>query len=372
MDIRFYLPTRLVMGTGCVQASASLLASWGTKALVMTGTSSARKNGSLDDVTAALDAQGIAWRLFDQVEPNPGIAVCRQAAAEALSFGAQFVVAIGGGSPLDAAKAAAVLAKNELTDATLFSGPYPGGALPVVAVPTTAGTGSEVTQFSILTNDALRTKSTIFWDGIFPVLALVDPAYTKDLPRTVTVNTALDALSHAVEGYLAKRSDALTRSLALTAMAALAANLRKVVAGDLGPEVRAELMFAATTAGMVIAHAMTTIVHGMGYFLTYEKAIDHGRANGLLLGAYLEFIQAEHPEPVAAVLKACGCADTGEFRALLDALLGPKESLTPEEIARFAEASLKTRHGPNTARTPQREDVVALYQASLPTTKEFV
>jgi alcohol dehydrogenase class IV len=365
VDIKFYLPTRVVAGPGCIVANAQLFARCGKRALVMTGSGSAKKNGSWRDVEKALASEGIEYSLFDKVKPNPGIANCRAAAAEALRFKADFIVGIGGGSPLDAAKAAAVLARNELSDAEVFRNDYPGGALPVVAVPTTAGTGSEVTQYAILTNDAIESKSSISWAGIFPVLAFLDSAYTASLPHRVAVNTALDALSHAVEGYLSVHSDGWSRAVAYEALRLFGKALPRLAGGDNDDQLRADLLLAANMAGAVIAQTATTIVHAMGYSLTYFKGIDHGRANGLLLGGYLDFVAAAVPDSAREVLDALGCADGRAFGELVGSLLGERESISAAEIDKFTAIALKTKHVSNTARTPGETDIKELYARGL-------
>ena len=365
MDIKFYLPTRVVAGPGCIVANAQLFARYGKRALVMTGARSAKGNGSLADVQRALDSQGIAYALFDKVESNPGIANCREAASHARLFKADFIVGIGGGSPLDAAKAAAVLARNELSDAEVFRNDYPGGALPVVAVPTTAGTGSEVTQYAILTNDAIESKSSISWEGIFPALAFLDSVYTASLPHRVAVNTALDALSHAIEGYLAVKADSWSRAVAYEALRVFGKALPRLADGYYGEDLRSELLLAANMAGAVIAQTATTIVHAMGYSLTYFKDIDHGRANGLLLAPYLDFVATASPDGVREVLAALGCRDLEAFADFLGSLLGERESISPDEIRKFTAIALKTKHVSNTARIPGEADIKELYARGL-------
>lgn len=364
MNVRYFMPTRVFIGPGCVKANAPRFSSLGSSALVMTGRSSARLNGSAGDVRAALESLGIRYRFYEEIEPNPTIADCRKAAGVAREFEADFVIGIGGGSPLDAAKATALLARNDLVDSAIFANSYPKPALPIVAVPTTAGTGSEVTQFSILTNDSITSKSSIAWDGIFPSIALLDAAYTESLPRAVTVNTALDALSHAIEGYLANKSDPMSRTLALESMGVICRSLRRLEGASIAREVREDLLFASNMAGMVIAQTFTTAVHGMGYSLTYFRHIDHGRANGLLLGAYLAFIARDFPKPVAEVLSACGAPSLAALRDLLDGVLGERESIGEDEIARFSSLAIKTGHIANTMKTPTEGDLAAIYRES--------
>ena len=170
----------------------------GKRALLVTGRHSAKVNGSQDAFTGKLDELGISWYLFDDVENNPSIDTIRRAAAFAKEKGVDFVVGIGGGSPMDAAKAIALLCTDDLDDEQLFKGPYKK-PLPIVAVPTTAGTGSEVTKVSVLTNVHAGTKQSINTPLIFPVYAFADPSFTESVSQTVTIDTAIDALSHAVE-----------------------------------------------------------------------------------------------------------------------------------------------------------------------------
>jgi alcohol dehydrogenase class IV len=363
----FYLPTRVFSGVDCVKTHAEAFRGLGKKALVVTGRRSAVSTGAGADVAAALAAQGIALVLFDEVPPNPGFTEIRKAAALARAQGVDFVVGIGGGSPLDAAKAIAVLAANDLDDDQLFLPPFPQAPLPVVAIPTTAGTGSEVTQYAILTNDKVQSKSNIAHDSIFPRVAFLDPKYTYGLPRNVTVNTALDALSHLVEGYLAVRATPLSRALALQGLALLGPALQSL-ADDPGtptPVLRETLLLASTNAGMVIAHTGTTAGHALGYSLTYFKDIDHGRANALTMAEYLAFLQADHPALVGQVLMALGYSGLAGLKALLDTLLGPKDKVTDEEIARFAAIAVKARNMANTLTAPTEADLVGLYRRSL-------
>lgn len=379
MQLKHFMPVRVLMGPDIIRQQAPLLAPLGTTALIVTGRSSARASGALADIIAALDSQGIRHILFDQVEANPRLATVRQAAQLARQEKAGFVVGIGGGSPLDAAKAVALLAVNDLDDSAIFTGPWPGGALKLVAVPTTAGTGSEVTQYAILTNDALQTKTSIAWDGLFPAIAFLDSRYTHSCPLNTTINTALDALSHAVEGFLSNKSDPWSRSEALEAIRLLGKNLQtlaRLPAGELpGPDTRAELLFAANLAGVVISQTGSTMVHAMGYPLTYSHGVDHGRANALLLPDYLDFIARQHPGAVQTVLDAFGACQSPDlhgpaspalaFRQLLDRLLGPRERLSPEEITQFARTAIQARNIANTLVVPTLQDLQALYAASL-------
>lgn len=357
MKFRFNLPVKAFFGTGTVRDNAAEFKNRGGMAFIVTGKSSADSNGSLRDTVASLDECGIAWERYNGIEPNPSVENVRDAAERARKCGADFIIGIGGGSPLDASKAVAILAANDIDDDELFSTDFPVRPLPVVAIPTTAGTGSEVTPYSILTYNKISNKKSIASDLIFPALAFLDPSYTYTLGIGSTINTAVDALSHAVEGYLSVRSSAMIRPLALESISLLAgtfSTLRKHVLPD--EETRATLLFASMLAGMVIAHTGTTAVHAMGYPLTYYRNIDHGRANGLVMEGYLRFIEKDNHR-VREILSAMGLESVEGFGELMSELLGPAEKLSDEEIRLFTSTASGSKNMANTFPSPSTDDV---------------
>ena len=212
MDFSFYMPARMLVGDGVVAQNAPLLAGLGTRCLLVTGKNSARISGALEDVTAALDSQGIPWQVFDGIGQNPLLSACHAAGRAAREFGADFLIGIGGGSPLDGAKAAAVYAANpELAPREIYGG-HSVPALPFALVGTTAGTGSEVTRVSVLSDDETGRKRSISTPDLYARLSFGDPRrYTASLSRRFTISTALDAVAHAVESYFAKTADPITR-----------------------------------------------------------------------------------------------------------------------------------------------------------------
>ena len=216
MNYEYLMPTRVIFGRICIARHGALFGAFGKKALLVTGASSAKENGAQKDVTDALKAAGADYLVFDKVMSNPTIPCVYAGAAAAREQGADFIVAIGGGSPMDAGKAIALLAAQDVAPEDLFSGNYQHKVLPTVFVPTTAGTGSEVTQYSILTDDAAQSKTSISSPLIFPALAFEDAKYTERLPVRTTVYTAVDALSHLAEGMLSSRASPLSDTLAET------------------------------------------------------------------------------------------------------------------------------------------------------------
>ena len=210
--MRFYVPTDIYVEKDCVKNHAKELLAVGKRALVVTGHSSAKVNGSLNDVTEVLNAGGVAYQIFDEVEENPSTDTVGKGAQIAREFGAEFIIGIGGGSAIDAAKAMAILLVNPSVNADeLHKAPsHPLNHAPVVAVPTTCGTGSEATPVAIITNHKINLKKSIP-HRIFPVLALVDGKYLASAKKQLIVNTAVDALAHMVESILNVHSNMLNR-----------------------------------------------------------------------------------------------------------------------------------------------------------------
>lgn len=332
---QFYMPVKVIQGEKCVAENAALIQSFGKKALLVTGRNSARVCGALDDVTKVLDKNGQHYVLYDQVMNNPTVACVYDGAALARKEQVDFVIAIGGGSPMDAAKAMAMLAINDVASEDIFSGMQGKTALPMIHIPTTAGTGSEVTPYAILTNDAKETKTSISSADMFPKAAFLDARYLQHLPHRSMVHTVLDSLSHSMEGMLSVRAGALTDGMALEAIGRIGRLLDELATDTLSREDCRSLLLASALGGMVIANTGTTIVHSMGYSLTYFHGTDHGRANALLLPAFLKLAQRTHTDRVERMLGAAGFADVEQFGRAIDGLLGEREHLTNEEVERY-------------------------------------
>lgn len=265
---------------------------------------------------------------------------------------------------MDAGKAIALLACQNIKPEELFSGRYNETVLPVACVPTTSGTGSEVTQYSILTNNASETKMSIASPFLFPRISFLDARYTLDLPHSITINTAIDALSHAVEGMLSVRANELTVSLARESIGCLAKNFGSLKEGNLGFEEREQLLYGSMLAGMVIAHTGTTAVHSMGYSLTYFKGLDHGRANGLLLCAFLDFAARQNKTVVQSILDPMGFTKVSELKDTIDSLLGDKDAISAEELERFSSIAIRAKNITNSIVVPDRQDLKDFYRKS--------
>lgn len=362
----FYCPVHIISGKDCVRRNAKIFADFGSTALIVTGKSS-EKNGSLLDVECVLKLNKQKFKVFNEVPANPGIDCVRRGAEMAKQCDADFVVAIGGGSPMDAAKAIALLARQDLPDSELFSGRYASDVLPMIHIPTTAGTGSEVTQYAILTDDVRESKTSMASPYIFPQYTFLDGKYMRTLGHATTINTAVDALSHAVEGMLSVKAGEISDLLAAKSAGIICKMFGKLSSGELTLDDRDKLLYAATLAGMVIANTGTTAVHAMGYSLTYYKHIDHGRANGLLLGALMQYCEGKMPQRAKAVLRACGFKNAEEFSKALGSLLGESEKLTDDECAKYAKKAMAASNIANCAYAPEEGDLFAMLKKSLGT-----
>lgn len=349
---QYYMPVRVISGRACVRDSSDILRPFGKRALILCGYRSADRNGAIADVSYALENARIESTVYRGVSPNPTVEQVREIADTSREQDCDFIIAIGGGSVIDAAKAAAVLTRNEITEEELFSKRAYDSVLPIIAIPTTAGTGSEVTQYSIITNTREETKSFVISDKIFPQIAFLDGAYMEDLPAAVTIHTAVDALSHAIEGYLAVRATACGRLLALESIRLIAPLLKKMTGPvGLSLEDRDQLLYASMLAGIVISQSGTTAVHAVGYSLTYFNHVDHGRANGLLMPGYLDFLQPARKDEITEILSAMGFSSLSEFRTLCSSLLKP-ERLTVEEIIKYSEIAIRAGNIQNTEPRP--------------------
>ncbi len=325
----YHMPTQLFVGD--IQNHAHAFQGFGNQAFIVSGKSAA-KNGALQDVQAVLNGLGIGIAHFDQVEENPSVQTVETAAKQAMACGATFIIGIGGGSPMDAAKAVAVLTANpDKTSATLFEAtPLP--ALPVVLIPTTAGTGSETTPFSILTRHDTQTKASMS-QLVFAQKALLDGRYMEHLPEHVTLSSAVDALSHLVEGYTSTGSTFLSDRLAEGGLLAFADCMEGLKNRAFTPQLREELLLISALAGMVIAQTKTTLPHQLGYALTYHKAVPHGFACGLLMTAFLRV--HENKGKVQRLLKLLNLTHIEDLEAFLNNIISLRPTLTQTEAESF-------------------------------------
>jgi alcohol dehydrogenase class IV len=303
LPFRYLMPTEIVFGLGCLKELGDRCSPLGKRPLVVTGRRSARESGTLARVLDQLPGAV----LLDGIDENPDDKACNKAASLCRKEGCDLVLGLGGGSAIDVAKAAALLAANEGLCVDYYgSARYEHAPLPIVAIPTTAGAGSELTPYSVIVDSAKMRKSTIGGKELFPRLALLDPELTFTLPRSVTASTGLDALSQAMEGMVSRKATPISDTLALDVCRLVKQWLPCAVADGADVEARSHMMYAAALSGCVIAQTGTTLVHGMGYYYTLECGVAHGLANALLLPPLFQFNAFHQPDKVAAIASALG------------------------------------------------------------------
>lgn len=334
MNLNSYMPVKLVTGAGCVGASAKELAKLGKSCLIVTGKQSAKVSGALQDVTDTLDLNGQRWLLFDEISQNPRLTDCMAAAEKAIAAGADFILGIGGGSALDAAKCIAVLAANPgLTQAQLYAFDWAKAPLKIVAVGTTAGTGSEVTKVSVITTPDGRKKS-FHHEAIFPVLSLGDPSYTMSMPPMVTRCTMVDVLAHCAESFFSRAANHISRGYAVEGLRLLLPVYRWMAENgcdNLDYDTREKLYCASVYGGLAINVTGTCFPHTMGYLLTEAFAVPHGTACAVFQKDFYEYNKAVAPDLAAEYLEKIGCSEE-EYFALIAKLTPPCEITMSEAL----------------------------------------
>lgn len=328
--MKFYMPTKLYLERNCVVNHKKELAALGTKALLVTGRHSAKANGAYDDVAKSLKEENVPFCLFDEIEENPSVETVMRAAQFGREQQADFVIGIGGGSPMDAAKAIALMMKNPQEDEKVLYQKKELPAYPVAEVPTTAGTGSEVTPYAILTLHEQKTKRSMS-HHIFPKLALADAHYLSFAGRELIVNTAVDTLAHLLESRLNKNTTPYSQLFSEEGLKLWGDVKESLMGGSFTEEVYEILMRTSTLGGMTISHTGTSIPHGMSYYLTYNQGIPHGRACGVFLGEFLELYGREDLAQTHDVIRLMGFQTIPEFKGYMSRLLGtvqaPKDCL---------------------------------------------
>lgn len=322
-----YMPTIVYSERDCVRNHSKDLAIIGKKAMIITGKHSSRANGSLDDVINVLKAENIDYIIFDDIEENPSIETVMKARDIGVEEKVDFVIGIGGGSPLDASKAIAMMIANSDKDESVLYESVKLDNLPVVTIPTTAGTGSEVTPYAILTIHTKRTKKSIS-HRIYPVMALLDSRYLKTQKKETLINTAVDALAHCVESYLNTNSNSLNRTYSEKGLRLFGEVKGALMRYEITDEVYDKLLDMAMIAGIAITHTATSLPHGLSYAVTYELGVPHGKAVGMFLGGYVE--NYKDKSDVSSVLDMLGFSTAAEFRKYLNELIGIVE--VPEDI----------------------------------------
>lgn len=312
-NFQLHMPTRIIFGNGEVAQVGPEAAKLGRHALLVTGRGSARRTGALDRVLTSLQQAGVARTLFEGIEPNPRADTVDRAAAVAREAGCDLVVALGGGSSMDAAKAIATVAVSGRPSTDYLAGHASGHwrellpvreALPVIAVPTLAATGSEANSGGVITDWETRTKSVISGPALFPRVAILDPELTYTVPRGYTADGCADIFTHLYEPYLTSAEGAFVQDqISEGLMRAVVRYSRVALERPDDPEARANLLWASTLALIGIAQAGrggTFPVHSMEHTLSGHYDISHGRGLAILGPAYFRrVVLQDRPQRLA-------------------------------------------------------------------------
>lgn len=307
----FVIPNHTVVGTNVLGEAAPLLKKMGNKVFIVTGRHVAVSD-MMKQLTALLDENGIDCVIFDGITGEPTDTMIENGVEMLKSSGCDFIIGIGGGSPLDSAKAIAAMAVNEGSIADYNGKEITGEILPLAAIPTTAGTGSEATKFTVITDSEKGIKMLLKGDVLVPKLAIVDSSFTVGAPKSVTSATGLDALTHAVEAYTSRKAFSMTDTLAVSAVKRIMKYLPIAYKEPDNSLAREQMSIAALEAGICINNSSVTIVHGMSRPIGALFHVPHGMSNAMLLKECLSFAVSGAYEKFANLGRETGVASDSD------------------------------------------------------------
>lgn len=386
---KYLMPATVFVGKGIVAEKAYLMKKLGKKAFIVTSEFPKDvENISLNELIAALEEQGIEYKVNATALPNPPIYNVDAISQDAIAYQPDFVIGLGGGSPIDVAKAVTVMlghpgedtydvmynsykavAKEGSSGSASHDADIIGfgdGFVPLVTIPTTAGTGAEITHAAVLTNERKGTKQSM-QQRVFATITFVDYRYCMSCPKQLRDAAAMDALTHGVEGYLNTKGNFMSQAHAITGMKLFAKFKDHLLSDTLTEEDFENMMLASNVFGFAEMYS-TTITHGMGYPLTEEKNVSHGLACAVFLGEFLRGFKDQ--TLVKPVLDACGFADVNEFADYVNTLLQPYVTfpVTREELNKWTDTMITGSQKWRIVKNPEPltwDDIHSIYERSL-------
>lgn len=311
MGNQFIMPNQIFYGENSLKDGESAICSLGKKALVVTDPSMVRL-GNTKIVTDILDKNGIAYCVFDGITGEPTDKMVGNGFERYVEEKCDFLIAIGGGSPIDSMKAIGAIATSggSINDYSgkIFTVPTP----PMVAIPTTSGTGSEATQFTIITNTVKNIKMLLKGAVLMPDIAVVDPIFSMTVPESVTAATGFDALCHAAEAYTSRKAQPLTDVYALSAIKRIFKYLPVCCSDGRNIEAREQMSLAALEAGIAFNNASVTIIHGMSRPIGALFHVPHGISNAMLLNNCFSYVYDGAYSRFADMAKEIGVAENAD------------------------------------------------------------
>ena len=339
---KFVTPQNIFTGKNALDEAKDAIKANGKKALIVTG-KHVGKSMMYDRLVSLLNEIDVEHITFDEITGEPTDVMIEEGLKKYIGAGCDFLIGIGGGSPLDSAKAIAAMAVNpgKISD---YMGKEITGKIPgIVAIPTTAGTGSEATKFTVITDSQKGIKMLLKGDCLVPGVAVIDPDFTMEMPANVTAATGLDALTHAIEAYTSKKAMELTDDIALSAVKRIVKYLPKAYADGKDEKARNEMAIAALEAGICINNSSVTIVHGMSRPIGALFHVPHGLSNAMLLVECMGFALDGAYDKFANLGRAVGAA----LKEDVDEIAAGKFLKKLEEVCRSCEVPTLKEYGVN-------------------------
>lgn len=375
-------PTKIHFGNGSINRLGDVISRLNGSNVFLVADPGLKRSGITRQITAILKKNKIPHTLYDNVVPEPGLKLADQGAELAKKNKADCVVGVGGGSALDVAKAISIILSNGgRAEDYLGLDKIPLRGVPKIMVPTTAGTGAEVTFTAVFINEKTNSKGGMNGDPLYPDAAILDPTLTLSLPPGVTAATGIDAFTHALEAFVSTQAHAISDMYAFEAMTLISNNLGVAYANGNNLEARSAMLMGSLLGGKALATAGVGLVHAMAYPLGGMFNTAHGLANAVLLPYVVEYNIIGSPEKFAAIAQIMGHETEGlsqreaaqlavEAIHQLNADVGIPASLTAldipsDKIPEMARIALTvTRPVENNPRRPTLEDVIAIYEAA--------
>ncbi len=377
----FKIPQNIIFGMGSLAQLPELLIESGSNHVFLISDGGLAKLGVVEKIESIIQNSGITCTTYLGVLPNPTVSIVDEATALYTQCGATSIVALGGGSSMDVAKAVGVLA-NYGGSITQYEGNFkvPGPIVPMIAIPTTAGTGSEVTASAVITDESRNYKLSVFSYELLPRYALLDPALIMTAPASIAASCGVDALIHAMEAYISTKATPFSDSMAEKAMELIGANLRRFVANRQDEDAACAMMLGCNFAGIAFAWARLGNVHAMSHPVSGYFHVAHGVANSILLPTVLEYnALADHgryKKMYNYIHQGSPCIENFQPQMLVDEIrklnneLGIPARLsdvgvTADKIPAMAEDAMKSGNIPANPRQTTLKDMIALYEKAL-------
>ena len=377
----FSIPQNIIVGAGTLAKLPECAKKMGgTHAMILSGPT-LKKMGVVDKAADSLKAAGIAADIFTDIEANPSVTTVEKATESYLASGADFLVALGGGSPMDVAKAVGVTAKygGSITE---YEGAHkvPGKIVPLIAIPTTAGTGSEVTAFSVITDHSRDYKLTVFSYELLPEYAILDPELLTSAPASVAAACGIDAFIHAEEAYISTAASPFSDAMAEKAMELIGKNIRRFVARRTDLEAAEAMLTGSLFAGIAFSYARLGNVHAMSHPVSAFFDVPHGVANAVLLPTILDYNKLADKGKYKKIYEYVSETHRSDesftpdmlvdaIRALNDSLSIPatlaEVGVTEDKIDVMADDAMKSGNIMVNPRRSTKKDIVALYKKAM-------